>query len=110
MPEAMITYMTQPAKVRCDGNCKKAWGINARPSIQLSDDPDDFEYMSDGELGEAPADSGMYEGGHAKPGSQDEFPNKWCVRECERCGMSATGKHGEPLELKSFDVRRINKP
>lgn len=110
MPEVMITYMGQPAKVRCDGNCKKAWGRNNRPLDQHSDNPDDFEYLADGELGEAPDDPGIYEGGHAKPGSPAEFPNKWCVRECERCSVSAPGEHDRHLKLNSFDVRKRNMP
>ena len=33
-----ITYMGALAVVGCDGKCSKAWGINNRPSEQLSDD------------------------------------------------------------------------
>lgn len=31
MVESMIVYFGQQAKVACDGNCKKAWGMNSRP-------------------------------------------------------------------------------
>lgn len=105
----MITYFGQPARVKCDGNCTKAWGINNRPKIQLSSDEDDYFWLADGELGEAPIDPGTYEGGIAKPLSPNEFPNKWCVRECERCRMSAMGEFDEPLPLRDFSHRRYNK-
>ena len=109
MPESYITYFAQRAKVCCDGNCRKAWGINNRPRVQLSDDPDDFEYLADDELGDAPVDPGTYEGMSAKPLSVAEFPNKWCVRECERCKMSSPGESSEPLKIKTFDKRQKNK-
>lgn len=102
MPEKIIQFVNQPAKVNCDGNCKKAWGVNSRPKKYLSADPDDYEFLSDSELGEAPIDPGTYEGSDAKPLSLDEFPNKWCVRECERCNMSDPGKHDEYLPVLSY--------
>jgi hypothetical protein len=77
--EANITYFRVPAKVACDGKCKKAWGRNTRPR-----NPDDT-FKQDRELGIAPLDPGTYEGGYAKPVRAKYFPNKWCVRECERC-------------------------
>lgn len=101
--EAIITYFGQPAKVICDRNCSKAWGINLRPKTQLSNDEDDYVYLTDGELGEAPVDPGTYEGGFGKPSLPDVFPNKWCVRECERCEMSEPGKYTEPLEPKDWN-------
>lgn len=110
MPEAVITFFGQKAKVACDGLCSKAWGINSRPRVRLSDDPDDFETLADHELGEAPADPGTYEGIDGKPASADEFPNRWCVRECERCSMSKPGEWEKPLDLRRFDKRWRNKP
>lgn len=107
--EATIQYFGQPCKVNCDGNCKKAWGINSRPQVQLSDDVDDYEYLADCELAIAPDDPGTYEGGDAKPQSNSEFPNKWCVRECERCNQSRSGEHELPLPVKTFDKRVRNK-
>lgn len=107
--EAMITYFDQPAKVVCDRKCHKAWGISSRPRVQLSDDEDDFEYRGDDELGTAPVDPGTYEGANAKPHSPDEFPNKWCVRECERCAMSKHGEYALPLVLPDFSKRVRNK-
>lgn len=103
MPESMIRYFGQPMKVNCDGNCRKAWGINTRPRVQLSDNEDDYAFKPDGDLADAPVDPGTYEGGHAEPMSAEEFPNKWCVRECERCNSSMPGKSGEPLSVKTFD-------
>lgn len=108
MPEAIITYFQQPAKVNCDGNCRKAWGHNNRPTVQLSGDEDDYEYLADGELGMAPDDPGTYEGTDAKPADASEFPNRWCVRECERCNMSSPGKWREPLPVIDFSFRMRN--
>lgn len=88
---AIITYFGKERVVKCDGRCDKAWGVSGRPRKQLSDDPDDYVFLPDSELGIAPIDPGTYEGGHAKPENADYFPNKWCVRECERCIMSYPG-------------------
>lgn len=110
-PESkLIQYFGQPAKVNCDRNCAKAWGINNRPKVQLSDDPDDYEFLADHELGDAPKDPGTYEGRDAKPLSPDVFPNRWCIRECERCAMSHPEQWDLPLELPSFAERRPNIP
>ena len=98
--EAIITYFGHPMKVACDRHCNKAWGINNRPRVQLSEGEDDYAYLADSELGDAPFNPGTYEGGDAKPDSPDEFPNKWCVRECERCASSAPGKWRMPLALR----------
>ena len=109
MPEAIITYFGQKAKVNCDGNCLKAWGINQRPRVALSDDPDDYAFLADHELGLAPSCPGAYEGGDGKPSSAAEFPNKWCVRECERSDMSSPGEPDLPLAVRDFNVRQFNK-
>lgn len=106
--EKIITYVGQAAKVACDEQCNKAWGINNRPQNQLSDDMDDYEYLADGELGEAPINPGTYEGGDAKPINKVGIPNRWCVRECERCSMSHPGESHLPLEVKDFSKRRRN--
>jgi hypothetical protein len=86
-----ITYFGRQCLLACDANCKKAWGTNGgRPRIDFdSKDPDDFAYLSDAEVGEAPDDPGVYEGGEGKPtsypdGSEPHVLNKWCARECER--------------------------
>ena len=107
---AIIIYAGQPMKVVCDRNCAKAWGIQCRPEVQLSDDPDDYAFLADGELGEAPIEPGTYEGGEAKPLSPYEFPNKWCVRECERCAKSLPREQNEPLKALQYDGRVYNMP
>jgi len=106
--EKIIQYFEQPCKVVCDEKCNKAWGISNRPKEQLSEDPDDILWLSDGELGDAPTDPGTYEGGHAKPTSPAQIPNKWCVRECERCAMSRPGESGKPLAPKDWSNRVYN--
>lgn len=80
--EKIIVYCGQKAKVNCDENCNKAWGINNRPIDEKGN------FISDNILGDAPTDSGTYEGGEGKPLNHDLIPNKWCVKECERCNMS----------------------
>jgi len=110
MAEKMITYFGEPARVACDELCSKAWGINSRPKVQLSDDEDDYAFLADGELPEAPADPGTYEGGQGKPSSAQYFPNKWCVRECERCRMTPPEHPNDPLILLDFSKRVYNIP
>ena len=39
--DAQIIYMGQKARVCCDRQCGKAWGINNRPQIQLSEEDED---------------------------------------------------------------------
>lgn len=89
--QASIRYFGKPAVVACDGRCSKAWGRNGRARVVLSDDGDDFAFLSDRELGVAPADPGTYEGGDGKPETSAAFPNRWCVRECERSVLAAEG-------------------
>lgn len=109
MAEKSIIYFGKPARVACDEQCQKAWGINNRPKVQLSEtDEDDYEFLADGELPDAPADPGTYEGGQGKPSSAKFFPNKWCVRECERCEMTPPGKPDEALVLPDFSKRIKN--
>lgn len=110
--EAIITYCGQPAKVACDGICSKAWGISERPVNQLSKNEDDWEWLSDDELEDAPVDPGTAEGDDRKPLSTSEFPNRWCVRECERCAMSDPGAYRKPLQLRDFSkrIRNIKQP
>lgn len=112
MPEAIVTFFGEKVKVGCDGNCRKAWGISSRPKVQLSDDSDDaaddYAFLNDNELGDAPADPGTYEGGYGKPDSSAQFPNKWCVRECERSRMSKPDQLDSPLPLPDFSKRQYN--
>ena len=79
----LIRYFGQPAVVVCDGQCEKAFGLITRPKIQLDENnEDDYVFLADHELDEAPDDPQTYEGGQAKP--QNRCHNKWCVRQCER--------------------------
>lgn len=107
-----IKFCGQQATHACDGKCNKAWGMNGRrPRVQLSDDVDDFAYLSDTEVGEAPIDSGWYEGDQGKPrdAKGPEDINKWCVRECERAWISPPGRPDATPELRDFSVRFYNK-
>lgn len=108
MPRAQIMFFGQKIVVACDGRCDKAWGVNNRPSENYDPcDPDDCAWLTDDELGVAPDDPGTYEGGHAKPPNPRHFPNKWCVRECERCIHSGIG---QAVELRDFSRRIFNQP
>ena len=100
-----IVYFGQPAVILCDANCAKAWGVNGRPKVQLSENEDDFAFLADGELGTAPEDPGTEEGGQRKPEYVADRLNKWCCRECERCVMA---RPNEEFQLKDFSVRRKN--
>ncbi len=87
-----INFFNQKCRLVCDEKCQKAWGINNRPTIELSDNPDDFCYLTDEELGDAPTQSPVWEGGYNKPVSDKEKHNKWCVRECERSELFSLDK------------------
>lgn len=102
-----IRYFGVDCTVICDAKCGKAFGINGRPRRQISDDPDDYEILSDAEVPAAPEDPGTHEGGDAKPASPEERLNKWCVRECER---SEVVKDGEDFSLPDFSKRKRNMP
>lgn len=109
--EKVVIYFDQPIRIKCDDKCNKSWGINNRPKMQLDkNDEDDYYFLSDDELGEAPADPGTYEGCHAKPRSESDKGNKWCIRECERCARSKTGESDLPLVLEDFGKRVFNIP
>jgi hypothetical protein len=102
-----ISFCGKKCILACDAKCEKAWGINSRPKVELSSDPDNYELLADGELGEAPIDPGTYEGGDEKP--QDKFSrlNRWCARECERSVMIDVG---DPLKLPDYSKRFKNIP
>lgn len=92
----------------CDAKCDKAWGINSRPRIDFdSDDPDDYAFKADGELGEAPECTGIWEGGDGKPRHDKDRHNKWCARECER---SCIVDPNNDFQLPDFSERRYNMP
>lgn len=103
-----IIYFGNSVVAACDGKCSKAWGLNSRKSVQLSDDEDDIAWLSDNELGVAPDDPGTYEGCDGKPinATSGEDLNKWCVRECERCNIF---KRNEEIKLRTFNERLYNK-
>lgn len=104
----LITMYGKPAVLACDGCCDKAWGINNRPSQKFPGDVDDYAFLADAELGEAPEDPGTCEGGFAKPTEPGERLNRWCARECERSAWSS-----EPnvlVQLDDFSKRRYNQP
>lgn len=109
--DALVSYgrfFGQPIVITCDMQCRKAWGINARPKVYLADeeeDPDDYAFLADDEVGEAPAEPGSWEGGDTKPLEVPEEHNKWCARECERAEVIDRGK---PLTLRSFARRMAN--
>ena len=106
MIQRPIIFFGQNATLACDARCEKAWGVQIRPRAELSDDPDEFEWKGDSELGSAPIDPGTYEGGHAKPRTDSERLNKWCARQCER---SCIVKPGEPIDLPDLTFRVDNK-
>ena len=102
-----IRFFDDLVVLACDGNCDKAWGNNGRPKVSLSDDPDDYYFVPDGELGKAPIDPGTYEGGDGKPRSRvhGDRQNKWCARECERSVLHKIGV----IKLPDFSQRVYNK-
>lgn len=109
--ERIITYCGQAMKVACDERCDKAWGINSRPRVEHDpNEPDDYSFLADGELAEAPEDPGTYEGNDAKPVNKEGIPNRWCIRECERCAKSDPGRSHLPLDLPDLSVRLANMP
>lgn len=87
-----IIYFGKSVTLRCDGICEKSWGVDSRPKIEFDENNwDDFVFLSDSELGTAPANPGTYEGGCAKPTAysnkgdwRNHRLNKWCSRQCER--------------------------
>jgi hypothetical protein len=100
-----ILYFGVPSCVCCDAKCSKAWGINNRPKVQLSDNEDDYYFLADNELGQAPEQPGTWEGRDTKPTKPEDRLNKWCVRECERSDVAPEGIMVQPHD---FSVRRYN--
>lgn len=121
-----IRYFGQPCILVCDAKCNKAWGYE-RPHFYLGEpgqpvhgwghimeypkddaiELDDFVFLSDDELPDAPADNGWYEGGEGKPTCDSERLNKWCARNCER---SIIVDDNEDFTLPDFSARRYNIP
>ena len=105
MHTKQIIWFGKSATLACDGICVKAFGINGRAKKEFdSADPDDYAFLADDELGDAPSDPGTYEGGCAKPGGPHEM-NKWCSRECERSKVFDSAEHGV---LPDFSRRVFN--
>jgi len=102
-----ITYFGKNVILVCDGQCHKAWGNSQRPRTALShpQDDDNFAFLSDGELEEAPIDPGTYEGRDGKPRDLRDRLNKWCARECER---SVIIRANEDFSLPDLSIRRFN--
>ena len=105
--QKVITYCGRKRLLVCDGKCDKAWGVQSRPKIQLSEDENDYCFLADDELEIAPEDPLTYEGldMEGKPQSEEEKMNRWCARECER--SSINDLLGE-IEIKDFSKRRYN--
>lgn len=97
-----IIFFGAPLVLFCDEKCNKAWGICCRPKNQLSEDDDDYEYLADGELEDAPEDPGSYEGGHGKPCCDEDKLNKWCCRECERSEMIEVSKVNDDTDFEAL--------
>lgn len=96
-------FCGKPITLACDLRCEKAWGINNRPCLVLSQNEDDYAYFADNELDIAPINPGTYEGDDGKPGYIVEQHNKWCCRECERCKMTDKGKPIVPRDMSKRD-------
>lgn len=111
-----IRFFGHPATHACDARCDKAWGRNNRPTFPTRTDlrrapnPDDYAYLADDELGDAPLDPGTSENGDRKPrevqGTDDI--NQWCVGECERAWINPVGHPDATPELPDFSVRLFN--
>lgn len=104
-----VVYLNKPVIVSCDENCNKAWGIRLRPKETLSNDPSDYVYLSDGELGDAPVNPGTIIHGELKPLDNDQKLNKWCVKECERC-IIVEEEEGKEFSYPDFSKRIFNNP
>jgi len=104
-----VTAHGEPHVMMCDGRCDKAWGMNSRPSEDLDpNNPDDFVWLSDSELGEAPECPGTSEGGEYKPQKPEFRLNKWCYRECERSREAKL--NAEPISPRDWSKRVYNIP
>ena len=112
-----IQWFRSPATLKCDGRCDKAFGINGRPQRKLSENPDDYVYLSDDEVGIAPGPGetvGVSEGGHMKPSavplSDPEQMNKWYSRECERSVVTTTDEPAPDLTNPKPNIPRKSVP
>jgi hypothetical protein len=123
------TYFGQPILLACDAKCSKAWGIADRPRVYLQEQPqvirrgdfeggyfpdnesldmDDYAFLADDELPDAPVDPGSYEGDEGKPRKPEQRLNKWCARACERSCIIDDKFPVKDFELPDFSQRRYN--
>jgi hypothetical protein len=102
-----IVYFGKTVVLVCDGKCEKAFGGSVRPKGYPDDkrDEDDWYWVADDEVGEAPKHPGTIEGTHIKPQHPDDRLNKWCARECERSQMCDLGTQ---LKVRTFTGRVYN--
>jgi len=108
--EKIILIFGERTKVACDEKCNKAFGKDTRPKVQLDgNDTDDYAWLADWELDEAPVNPGTRQSGQSKPVNKAEIPNAWCVGQCERC-VKETRKFESHLQLIDFDQRVYSKP
>lgn len=102
-----IRFFGRPVVLACDGRCDKAWGISVRPREHFDpDEPDDYAFLADDELGKAPDAPGTFEGGDSKPAGPHAM-NRWCARECERSTLTDAG---QSIVLADFSRRVFNQP
>lgn len=110
LQRSIVAY-GQRLTLACDGRCDKAWGSSSRPRKMFSDDPDDYVFEADQDLGEAPIDPGTTEGFQGKPSgvslTDAALMNKWCFRECERSGEAP---EGEAVKLPDMSSPAPNMP
>lgn len=70
-----LTHLGRACVISCDGLCHKAWGVEGRPTGPFND-----EWLADSELGESDNLLPL------------EFPDNWCVRDCERSVITNAGE------------------
>ncbi len=87
MIQKQVRFFGKQVVLACDGRCDKAWGINGRARVLLSDKDGDDIFVPDSALGTA-GPPGTWEGGDGRPSAvpltDGERMNKWCARACER--------------------------
>jgi hypothetical protein len=112
-----INFCGQRVTLACDGNCSKAWGIQARPRHHFQpedEEPDDYVYLPDSALGTAPGPGEtviLAEGNDTKPHAvrmtDGAGTNRWCARQCERKVMV---EDGEEIRVRDMEHPRPNMP
>lgn len=103
-------YRNNYALYDCDGKCNQAWGISARPTKQLSNDPNDVYFIGDEELFFTTApDSDIVEGGDCKLDANIIVGhNKWCIRQCERVVESISDDRLGPDDVHKILIVKRN--